>query len=94
MEPAPECPEMQTAVTTRAAMEESFRQAILNKHFALHYQAQVTAQGRLSGAEDAEEINREQRHPAKEEAVFHRITLGGPIPPDNFSSAGFLSIDG
>jgi diguanylate cyclase (GGDEF)-like protein/PAS domain S-box-containing protein len=44
-------PEMQTAVTTRAAMEDSFRKAILNKHFALHYQAQVTAEGRISGAE-------------------------------------------
>jgi diguanylate cyclase (GGDEF)-like protein/PAS domain S-box-containing protein len=44
-------PEMQTAVTTRAAMEESFREALQNNQFALHYQAQVTAEGRISGAE-------------------------------------------
>ena len=44
-------PEMQTAVTTRAAMEESFRDALLNNQFELHYQAQVTADGRISGAE-------------------------------------------
>jgi diguanylate cyclase (GGDEF)-like protein/PAS domain S-box-containing protein len=44
-------PEMQTAVTTRAAMEESFRDALLNNQFDLYYQAQVTADGRISGAE-------------------------------------------
>lgn len=44
-------PQMQTAVTTRAAMEESFREALLKDQFELHYQAQVTAQGHISGAE-------------------------------------------
>ena len=44
-------PEMQTAVTSRAAMEESFREALLKNQFDLHYQAQVTAQGHISGAE-------------------------------------------
>jgi len=44
-------PQMQTAVTTRAAMEESFREALLKHQFELHYQAQVTAQGDISGAE-------------------------------------------
>ena len=44
-------PGMQTAVTTRAAMEESFRDALLLDQFALHYQAQVTAKGSISGAE-------------------------------------------
>lgn len=44
-------PQMQTAVTTRAAMEESFREALLKDQFELHYQAQVTAEGNISGAE-------------------------------------------
>ena len=44
-------PEMQTAVTTRVAMEESFREALLKNQFILHYQAQVTADGRINGAE-------------------------------------------
>jgi diguanylate cyclase (GGDEF)-like protein/PAS domain S-box-containing protein len=44
-------PDMQTAVMTRAAMEESFREALLNNQFELHYQAQVTAEGQISGAE-------------------------------------------
>jgi diguanylate cyclase (GGDEF)-like protein/PAS domain S-box-containing protein len=44
-------PQMQTAVTTRAAMEESFREAFVKDQFDLHYQAQVTADGHISGAE-------------------------------------------
>lgn len=44
-------PQMQTAVTTRAAMEDSFREALLKSQFDLHYQAQVTDQGQISGAE-------------------------------------------
>jgi EAL domain-containing protein (putative c-di-GMP-specific phosphodiesterase class I) len=32
-------------------MEESFREALLKNQFDLHYQAQVTAQGHISGAE-------------------------------------------
>jgi diguanylate cyclase (GGDEF)-like protein/PAS domain S-box-containing protein len=44
-------PQMQTAVTTRAAMEENFREALLKNQFELHYQAQVTDQGQISGAE-------------------------------------------
>jgi diguanylate cyclase (GGDEF)-like protein/PAS domain S-box-containing protein len=44
-------PDMEAAVTTRAAMEESFREALQQNQFVLHYQPQVTAEGRISGAE-------------------------------------------
>jgi diguanylate cyclase (GGDEF)-like protein/PAS domain S-box-containing protein len=44
-------PQMQTAVTTRAALEENFREALRKDQFELHYQPQVTAAGHISGAE-------------------------------------------
>jgi EAL domain-containing protein (putative c-di-GMP-specific phosphodiesterase class I) len=44
-------PEMQTVVTTRAALEADLREAILKAQFLLHYQAQVVGEGRVTGAE-------------------------------------------
>jgi diguanylate cyclase (GGDEF)-like protein len=44
-------PEMQAAVTARAALEVDLRQALLDKQFVLHYQAQVDSSGRVFGAE-------------------------------------------
>jgi len=54
-------PAMQDAVTTRAAMEENFREALLSNQFELHYQAQVTADGQISGAE----VLLRWQHPAR-----------------------------
>jgi diguanylate cyclase (GGDEF)-like protein len=44
-------PEMQAAVSARAALEGDLREAIENGQFVLHYQAQVDASGRTVGAE-------------------------------------------
>ena len=44
-------PEMQAAVTTRAAMEIELRSAITHNQFALYYQAQVDGIGQVVGAE-------------------------------------------
>ena len=44
-------PEMQAAVTTRAALEADLREAVQNNQFLLHYQAQVDGKGRLTGVE-------------------------------------------
>ena len=44
-------PRMQTSVNSRIAMEAGLREAIERNHFVLHYQAQVTEQGRVIGAE-------------------------------------------
>jgi len=44
-------PEMQSVVTTRAALEVDLREAILKEQFVLHYQAQVVGEGRLTGVE-------------------------------------------
>lgn len=48
-------PQMQAVVTVRAALEASLRDAVVKKHFILHYQAQVTGQAtgpsQLMGAE-------------------------------------------
>jgi diguanylate cyclase (GGDEF)-like protein/PAS domain S-box-containing protein len=44
-------PEMQAAVTARAAMEADLRRAIKENQFVLHYQAQVDSAGRVIGAE-------------------------------------------
>lgn len=44
-------PDMEIAVTNRAALEKDLRDAIQEKLFLLHYQAQVVGQGRLTGAE-------------------------------------------
>lgn len=44
-------PEMQSVVSNRAALEASLRRAFEGNHFVLHYQAQVTADGRVTGSE-------------------------------------------
>lgn len=44
-------PHMETAVMERASMETALREAIENKRFVLHYQAQVVEGGGVSGAE-------------------------------------------
>ncbi len=44
-------PRMQASVNSRIAMEAGLREAIEKNHFLLHYQAQVTEQGRVIGAE-------------------------------------------
>jgi EAL domain-containing protein (putative c-di-GMP-specific phosphodiesterase class I) len=44
-------PDMQAAVTARAAMEADLRRAIKENQFVLHYQAQVDSDGRVIGAE-------------------------------------------
>ena len=44
-------PAMQTVVLERAALETGLRRAIQEEQFALHYQAQVVGEGRVTGAE-------------------------------------------
>ena len=44
-------PAMQSVVMQRAALESGVRSAILENQFALHYQAQVVGDGRVTGAE-------------------------------------------
>ena len=44
-------PEMQAAVNARVVMEAALREAIATSQFLLHYQAQVTEQGRITGVE-------------------------------------------
>ena len=44
-------PQMQEAVNARVAMEAALRQAIETHQFVLHYQAQVSDQGRITGVE-------------------------------------------
>ncbi len=44
-------PQMQAVVTARALLEEGLREAVAKQQFVLHYQAQVTGEGRLTGAE-------------------------------------------
>ena len=44
-------PEMQTVVSTRAAMESDLREAVLKDQFQLHYQVQVAGNGQSIGAE-------------------------------------------
>ncbi len=44
-------PEMQRTVSIRAGLETDLHEAILKHQFALHYQAQVTSDGRVIGAE-------------------------------------------
>jgi len=44
-------PHMETVVMERAMLERDLRQAIQEKQFLLHYQAQVEGEGRLTGAE-------------------------------------------
>ncbi len=44
-------PEMQAAVSTRAALESDLRDALAQQQFLLHYQPQVDDTGRIKGAE-------------------------------------------
>jgi diguanylate cyclase (GGDEF)-like protein/PAS domain S-box-containing protein len=44
-------PQMQDAVNARAALEADLRETLAHKAFALHYQPQVDAHGKLIGAE-------------------------------------------
>jgi diguanylate cyclase (GGDEF)-like protein len=44
-------PEMQSAVTNRAAMDADLHEAITRQQFLLYYQAQVVGQGHLTGVE-------------------------------------------
>ena len=44
-------PQMQTEVAARVALEATLRQAVLKQQFVLHYQAQVTDQNQVIGAE-------------------------------------------
>ncbi|HLB76289.1 MAG TPA: bifunctional diguanylate cyclase/phosphodiesterase, partial [Candidatus Dormibacteraeota bacterium] len=44
-------PEMQAALTARAAMEAELRRGVQEGQFVLHYQPQVDGEGRLTGAE-------------------------------------------
>ncbi len=44
-------PEMQAAVAARAAMEVDLREGLAQQQFLLHYQPQIDAAGRLTGAE-------------------------------------------
>ncbi|HEY6193962.1 MAG TPA: EAL domain-containing protein [Candidatus Eisenbacteria bacterium] len=44
-------PEMQAAVTARAALEADLRRGLRDGQFVVHYQPQVDAEGRLTGAE-------------------------------------------
>ncbi len=44
-------PEMQAVITTRAALEDDLREAVLKNQFVLYYQAQVEGEGHLTGVE-------------------------------------------
>jgi len=44
-------PQMQAEVNARADLERGLREALLNDQFVLHYQAQVTSEGRVFGSE-------------------------------------------
>ena len=44
-------PQMQAVVMTRAALESGLREAVAKNQFVLHYQAQVTGERQLTGAE-------------------------------------------
>ena len=44
-------PQMQADVSARADLERGLREALLNDQFVLHYQAQVTSEGRVFGSE-------------------------------------------
>ena len=44
-------PDMETAVMERAALERDLRQAVRERQFLLHYQAQMAGAGRVTGAE-------------------------------------------
>ncbi len=44
-------PKMQSDVTARAALEADLREAVLKNQFLLHYQAQATSDGQVTGVE-------------------------------------------
>ncbi len=44
-------PQMQAGVSARAALESRLREALVQDHFLLHYQPQVDAKNRITGAE-------------------------------------------
>jgi diguanylate cyclase (GGDEF)-like protein/PAS domain S-box-containing protein len=54
-------PEMQAAVTTRAALESDLRKAVLNGEFVLHYQPQVDHRGQITGVEALVRWQQQQR---------------------------------
>jgi diguanylate cyclase (GGDEF)-like protein/PAS domain S-box-containing protein len=64
-------PAMQTIVVERAAMEMDLRTAIQDNQFVLHYQAQVSSDGRATGAEALVRWQHPQR---------------GMLPPNDFIS--------
>ena len=65
-------PAMESAVMVRAALEDDLRQAIEEKQFVLHYQAQVVGDGRVTGAE----VLLRWQHPQR-----------GMVPPTEFIPA-------
>ncbi|MFZ3154019.1 EAL domain-containing protein [Pseudomonas sp.] len=62
-------PQMQADVSARASLESDLRHSLGERHFILHYQPQVDAQGRLVGAEALVRW----RHPTR-----------GLVPPGEF----------
>jgi diguanylate cyclase (GGDEF)-like protein/PAS domain S-box-containing protein len=44
-------PAMETGIKTRAALESDLRRSLEERHFLLHYQAQVAGEDRITGAE-------------------------------------------
>ncbi len=44
-------PHMQAEISDRAALESGMREALVNDQFVLHYQAQVSSEGRVVGSE-------------------------------------------
>jgi len=65
-------PAMESSVMARATLEDDLRQAIEEKQFLLHYQAQVVDDGRLTGAE----VLLRWQHPQR-----------GMVPPAEFIPA-------
>ncbi len=62
-------PQMQAAISERAQLEDDLRTALQNRQFELHYQPQVTGDGRIFGAE----VLIRWQHP-----------LRGLVPPSEF----------
>jgi diguanylate cyclase (GGDEF)-like protein len=62
-------PDMQAAVSARAALEEDLRRGMPQQEFVLHYQPQMDSQGRMVGAETLVRW----RHPGR-----------GVVPPSEF----------
>jgi predicted signal transduction protein with EAL and GGDEF domain len=54
-------PEMQAAVTTRAALELDLRKAVQHSEFVLHYQPQVDLRGHITGVEALVRWQNQQR---------------------------------